>query len=377
MRILLTLFCCCCLGAAPGPVLFMSFDGIGAKLFTARTMPKVWKLAQEGWRGEGLPPFPSTTFAGHATLATGCWPEHHGIVGNRFQDPRLGSVPYAAKAELLEREPLWIAAAHSGVKTAVYHWPCGTAPWRGQAPWRMEFYAKQRADEEALDFCGSALDDGARLVMAYLSGADAEGHRHGPDSPEVREKLLRTDALLAPWLEAQLTRHPGLRIVLTSDHGMLAATKRISLPELLGRTALHIDSQGGSALITVRPGRLEEAERRLADEGLRVWRREALPESDHLKGSPRAGDLVVEAPLGTWLAQETGRKADAERAGRVGVHGYAPEVPDMHAWLVVLGAGKGDLGLVRLWDLAPTVGAWLGVTWRQPPDGRPVAALAN
>ncbi len=47
----------------------------------------------------------------------------------------------------------------------------------------------------------------------------------------------------------------------------------------------------------------------------------------------------------------------------------------MHAWLVVLGAGRGPLADVPAWDIAPTVASWLGIQWAQAPDGRPVAAL--
>jgi len=129
MRAILLFLFCAFLGAQPR-VILLSFDGLAARKFNARTMPQMWKLSREASVGEGVPPFPSTTFNGHATIATGCWPEHHGIVGNSFVDPAEGFVAYSATAEQLLREPLWAAAQRSGVKTAVYHWPCATGPWQ-------------------------------------------------------------------------------------------------------------------------------------------------------------------------------------------------------------------------------------------------------
>ena len=134
MRAWLLLLICAFLGAAQPKVVILSFDGLAARKFNARTMPQMWKLSREAWVGEGVPPFPSTTFNGHATLATGCWPEHHGIVANSFVDPEEGFVAYTATAEQLLREPVWIAAQRSGVKAAIYHWPCGTGPWQGENP---------------------------------------------------------------------------------------------------------------------------------------------------------------------------------------------------------------------------------------------------
>jgi predicted AlkP superfamily pyrophosphatase or phosphodiesterase len=354
-------------------VVLFSLDGQAAEAFSARTMPRVWRLAQMGQTGRALPPFPSTTFNGHATLATGCWPEHHGIIANGFVDPELGEVPYGAKADLLQREPLWVAATRSGVKTAVFNWPCGDTAWQGVDPAMPKPYRGRQEDREALAFVDHALAGGASLVMAYLTGIDSEGHNFGPESPEVRRKLLATDRLLAPWLRRTLAAHPGLRIVLTGDHGMATMKRRVSLGPLLEDLHPHLIAHGGSAYVYLpKPLARLEAAQRLRAEGLEVWERASLPDRFHLKGNPRVGDLVVLAQVGTWLST-TGALEQAE--GRAGAHAYSPEEPAMQSWLVVLGAGKGNLGKVPLWDIAPTLASWLNIRWAQEPDGRPVAGL--
>ncbi len=371
----LKLLLACWLGlwltAAP-PVLFLSFDGLAARSFTPGHMPRLWRLAQSGKRGEGLPPFPSTTFNGHATLATGYWPEHHGIVSNSFLDPKGGFVPYTSEAALLQREPLWVASTRSGVKTAVYSWPCATGPWEGVRPWRLENYQPGRADRGAMAFCETSLKAGAELVMAYFSGMDEEGHTHGPDSLETNQKLKRTDDEVGPWLEGMMASYPGLRVVLTADHGMATMRRRVRLPSLLKGCFIRIIAHGGSAYVYIKTGRIPAAKRSLTEAGLQVWERAELPAGHHLAGNVRVGDLIVEAPTGTWLSDAVGPALLTEKLGRKGAHAYDASRPEMHTWLVVLGDGQGDLGETPLWDLAPTIASWLDLKWRVPPDGKPL-----
>ena len=192
----------------------------------------------------------------------------------------------------------------------------------------------------------------------------------------MRAKLAALDAGVAPWVARMLDTHPGLRVLLVADHGMATMARCVALQEVLGPTA-EVFSQGGSALVHLEDAAVPAAEARLTALGLRGWRPEGLPECWHLSRSARLGSLVVQAPVGTWLPQSgTARGRKAEWRRRRGAHGYDASEPQMHGWLVALGTGRrGPLPPTPLWDLAPTVAAWLGLAWAQPPDGTPVAAL--
>lgn len=365
------------LQAAP-PVLMLSADGVGADQFTARTMPRLWALSEQGRRGEGLPPFPATTFNGHATIATGCWPEHHGVVANSYLDPATRAlVPSAARAEDLQREPLWVAATRGGVRTAVFQWVGATGPWEGVSPWRLEVFRLGRPDSEALAFSETALRDGAGLVMTYLSGTDEEGHLQGPHSAKTEAKLKRMDDELAPWLRRMQAEHPGLRVVIAADHGMAPMRRRIHLPSVLDGIGCDLITHGGSAYVYLQhPKNAPEALARLRRAGLKAWPRDRVPTRYHLSGSPRVGDLVVLAKEGQWLSKARSSREEAEELhGRHGAHAYTSETRSMRTWLILLGAGHGPLGPVPLWDLAPTVASWLDIRWAQAPDGRPLKAL--
>ncbi|BDU77166.1 alkaline phosphatase family protein [Mesoterricola sediminis] len=377
MRPLTTLLFCSTLAlSAEGPVVVLSFDGLGALQFTAHTMPRFHKLAKTGQRGEGIPPAPATTFNGHATLATGCYPEHHGIVGNHFVDPQKGLVTHSAKAEWLQREPLWVAATRSGVRTAVYHWPCADGPWNGVAPWRFETFKEGVPDKAALAFADQALAEGARLVMAYLSGTDTEGHETGPQSTRTARKLAKLDREVAPWVAKLSRRYPGIRVLLLADHGMVPMGQRIDIRPLLGGPA-QVAAHGGGAYVypegALDPGAVE----RLGAAGLKTWTHAEIPAAFHLAANPRVGALLVEAPLGAWIAGETEpRRVASEIHGRHGAHGYFTPNPPMNTWLVALGTGRTTpLPPTPLWNIAPTVATWLNIRWAETPDGAPVKEL--
>jgi predicted AlkP superfamily pyrophosphatase or phosphodiesterase len=358
--------------AAP-PVLMLSADGLGADQFTARTMPKLWALSEQGRRGEGLPPFPATTFNGHVTMATGCWPEHHGVVANSYIDPISKTlVPVASRTEDVQREPIWVAATRAGVRTAVFQWVGATGPWEGVSPWRMEVFRAGRPDSEALAFSESALKDGAGLVMTYLSGTDEEGHLHGPRSVEATTKQKRMDDELAPWLQRMQGEHPGLRVIIAADHGMAPMRRRIHLPSVLDGIGCDLITHGGSAYVYLRnPEDAPKALARLHQAGLKAWARDRVPVRYHLSGNPRVGDLVVLASEGRWLSKaRSSREEIDEHYGRHGAHAYTFETRAMRTWLIMLGTGQGPLGPVPLCDIAPTVASWLDIRWAQPPDGK-------
>ena len=74
--------------------------------------------------GRMRPVFPSNTFPNHVSLATGTYPDRHGILDNRFWDRQKGLYNYSRGADdsWLEAEPLWAAAERQGVRAATFFW---------------------------------------------------------------------------------------------------------------------------------------------------------------------------------------------------------------------------------------------------------------
>jgi arylsulfatase A-like enzyme len=69
-------------------VLIVCFDGLRPDMVTPALMPNLSALAARGVRfNHSRATFPTETRVNQAALVTGCYPQRHGIVGNKFLDP--------------------------------------------------------------------------------------------------------------------------------------------------------------------------------------------------------------------------------------------------------------------------------------------------
>jgi predicted AlkP superfamily pyrophosphatase or phosphodiesterase len=60
-------------------------------------------MQREGARAERLVPvYPSSTFPNHVSVATGTYPDRHGIVDNEFFDRARGAFDRAAEADWIQ-----------------------------------------------------------------------------------------------------------------------------------------------------------------------------------------------------------------------------------------------------------------------------------
>jgi predicted AlkP superfamily pyrophosphatase or phosphodiesterase len=288
------------------------------------------RLEREGVRASRLiPPFPASTFPSHATLATGCYPERHGILNSRFVDARLGAFDRdGGDVQWLACEPLWVSAERSDTPAAVLNWVGSYKPWNGveATVHRVEFESARDAEmlRATLEILRTPGSRPVRLVMVYLSGVDHAGHRHGPDSPEVTARVRSIDRLLGAFLRdvSRLPCAPRLNLMVVSDHGMTSRRGRLDVQGELSRhhvTARTLAS-GGTANVYLRRSsdraRAIDALRQLS--GLRVYPGEALPRELHYRFPGRTGDLVLLAPLGVDLGGESAGSPDAG----AGVHGF-------------------------------------------------------
>src|ERR1700687_2254651 len=77
--------------AAERTVVVVMFDGFAPAMADATKTPNFDVIKREGaWSRHLVPVFPSVSLPNHTSFITGCWPEHHGVVGNIFFDPQKG-----------------------------------------------------------------------------------------------------------------------------------------------------------------------------------------------------------------------------------------------------------------------------------------------
>ena len=371
--------------AEPGTVIVISWDGVRFDDPERVGLPGLARMAREGARAERLiPPFPSATFPSHVSLATGTWPDVHGIVANRFRDPQLGVFDYSDDTRFLRAEPLWIAAERQGVRAATYFWVGSEQPWHGMAAtYRMRPFSRAVPEREKIRqlLAWLALPEAERphLIMTWWRGADREGHLHGPGSPEVDDALRAQDAELT-YLLAELDalqRWDEITLIVVSDHGMTRATHAIDLEDRLSETGLEGIVEVSAAVGHVYLSQPEEAEQALEALGshpdVQAYLPSTLPESLRFDAGPRVGDVVcITDPPNTFRAGFGNRMA--RRVGQgTGAHGYRTHHEAVHGIWFALGRGVAPglrLGSLLAIDLAPTVSALLGIDPPAQNEGR-------
>jgi len=84
-------------------VVLVSFDGFRWDYPDMYNTPHFDKMAQEGVKAESLiPSFPTKTFPNHYSIATGLYPDHHGLINNTFFAPDLDMLYRIGRREMVQ-----------------------------------------------------------------------------------------------------------------------------------------------------------------------------------------------------------------------------------------------------------------------------------
>jgi predicted AlkP superfamily pyrophosphatase or phosphodiesterase len=354
--------------------ILISLDGFRADFLNRGLTPALQSFVASGVSPRYmLPSFPSVTFPNHFTLVTGLYPESHGVVGNSFWDPYLEEEFYytdplrSMQPKWWTAEPLWVTAENQGVRTAVHMWPGSEAHIPPLEPTYLDKFNDSEAltrkvDRvlELLDLPGDldasdALSANRRpqLIAAYVPNVDADGHKYGPNSTEIRGTISDVDSMLEILMDGLYGRNLTeiVNVVVVSDHGMATTSNErlIQLDDLIDLSLVdHIEGWPLRGLRLKDPSRdvpllyeqlLKEAEK---SEGFDVYTLETMPERYHFTNNKRIAPLWV-IPRTGWAVVE--RKAfdvaEAQIAGTVyhpmGIHGYDHEHPLMRAIFVARG----------------------------------------
>lgn len=90
----------------------MSFDAFRHNYFKKQVTPYMDKIRKEGTYADYLENvFPTKTYPNHHSIATGLYPEVHGVVGNNYYDPELEKImkmSYEMFHYNENIEPIWV-----------------------------------------------------------------------------------------------------------------------------------------------------------------------------------------------------------------------------------------------------------------------------
>ena len=343
--LLLTFFLCSC-NQKPEEnyLVILSLDGFRWDYTNMTDTPNLDSIARAGVRAEALrPSFPSKTFPNHYTMATGLYPDHHGLVNNHFYDPESG-MTYSMRdsASRLNPyfyggEPIWVTAEKQNVKTASCFWVGSELPVKGIQPSIWKHYDQRLPFEQRIDTVIAWLQlpakDRPRLILWYMHEPDAVGHRYGPESDETMAKVSYLDSLVGVFChKIRMLEHADrINLIFTSDHGMgdISPERTITLSDYVPAEWVEL-ALGGNPVynIKVREGYVDSIFNRLnVIEHLFVWKHGSVPDALHYGNNSRTLDLIVAADS-AWSINWT-PAPDHYNTG--GTHGYDIRQLDMHA----------------------------------------------
>ena len=337
-------------------LILISLDGFRYDYIDKFKPPTLGRLAENGVRAKWLiPSFPTKTFPNHYTVATGLYPENHGVIENNIWD--FGTTFTLGKREEVQNprwwlgEPIWVTAEKQGQRAAAFFFPGTEAPIMGVRPSYWKEYVHETPHEERVDTVLGWLDlpkaQRPTLFTMYFSDADDAGHRFSPDSPELRAAVAKVDNGLKRLLDGLNKRKVDRKVnlVIVSDHGMATVDQRnaVVMDDYLDYTKTERVLWTGE-IVQIFPKHGEEDSiigRFRSLQHARCWRKSEIPERLHYRNSPRIAPIVCSAEEGWFMTSRDRYEAQKKRPdfGQLrGAHGYDNQLESMRA--IFVGHGK-------------------------------------
>ncbi|KAL0374478.1 UNVERIFIED_CONTAM: Ectonucleotide pyrophosphatase/phosphodiesterase family member 3 [Sesamum radiatum] len=307
--------------------------------------PNINRLIKNGTEAEvGLiPVFPTLTFPNHYSIVTGLYPAYHGIINNYFTDPETGNhfTMHSHEPEWWLGEPLWETVVNHGLKASTYFWPGSEVKkgsWDCPKGYCM-FYNGSVPFEERVDtvlkYFDLPSDEIPSFMTLYFEDPDHQGHKVGPDDPQITEAVAGIDKMMGRLIRGLEERgvFEDVNIIMVGDHGMVGTCdkKLIFLDDL----AKWIDIpkewvQSYSPLLAIRPppgysskdvvAKMNEGLKSGSvsnGEYLRVFLKEELPGRLHYSASNRIPPIIGLVDEGFTVEQKRSRRQECG-----GAHGY-------------------------------------------------------
>ena len=415
-------------------VVIISIDGFRPEFYlpgeASRTCGTLTTLRDAGSYAKGaIAAYPSMTYPGHTSIATGDNPARHGITGNNLFEPPSTEGRGFFFASDIQVPALWDAAHKAGLTVGTISWPC-TAGSKSIAFNFPEFFTTKYGNEFDLTFkhatpglfdklgatresmtairtngaawdaflakCATRLIETERpnLLYVHLLESDKEQHKNGRDSSELPAVMHRLDGLVHDIIVAAKSAgiYSNTTFIVLGDHGFANVSQAIRANVVLAQKGFitlenkratawkaMVQNTGGSAGVYVRnpkdTGTVAEVrallEANSSVDGKRLF---TIIDKEQLVklGGPSDAAFYLEAERGYMFSGSISGDDLVTKAPLKGNHGYLPTKPELYTGLIIAGPGvkKGvTLDTIRLIDVAPTAAKLLGLTFDNT-DGR-------
>ena len=327
-------------------VLLISFDSFGWKYLNLVETPVLNTFKKQGvYADYMMNVIPTETFPNHVSLATGLYPESHGIVSNQFYDPILKDHFNMSKTDPKwwwgkGVEPIWHTNEKQGGISGITYWPGynikNFTPTHMSNTWKM---STKKIVDLAMTWLKS--DKPPNFLMLYYGMLDHAGHEHGFGSPETLQEVRNIDNMTGYLLE-QLEKNNLLdkwNIIITADHGMTNVSRKrvINITHYVNTSECQVNGDGGVRFIWPNNGMKDKVYRQLLAKPhphMKVWLKENFPKKYHYRNNPRISPILVTDDVGWAFFNDP--KTISKWKGK-GTHGYLNDYPSM--WPVFFARG--------------------------------------
>eukprot|EP01130_Rhizamoeba_saxonica_P007221 TRINITY_DN2914_c0_g1_i4.p2 TRINITY_DN2914_c0_g1~~TRINITY_DN2914_c0_g1_i4.p2 ORF type:complete len:388 (+),score=69.88 TRINITY_DN2914_c0_g1_i4:398-1561(+) len=295
-------------------VIMISIDGFRYNIINddrfIAYMPNIKKLEKAGSISKMQPVFPSKTFPNHYSIATGLYPETHGIVANMFYDPELDEQynlqHTASESKWYTGDPIWNTVHKSNLRSATHTWPGAYESFSNSADEVYDRYdptvTPMQVMNQILEWLN--LPDRPSLIAAYLYWLDHIEHVDNTQEA-IKSTLALVDSAIGYLLE-NIAWNPdsSVHVIIVSDHGMAPITKVINISELLDPECISKEFYDCStgAIWPKNDSCVDDILARLDNiDGFRAYKKESIPDRFEIKHNVRIAPVYLIADIGICI----------------------------------------------------------------------------
>ncbi len=325
-------------------LLLVSMDAFRWDYPEMYTTPILDSIASVGVKAKAIQScYPTKTFPNHYSIATGLYPDHHGIVNNSFYDAEMDRVYKIRDRSAVEDgafyggEPIWVSCEKQGVTAASFFWVGSEADVQGVRPTYWKRYTKKISFEQRIDTVVSwfslPYNKRPKFTTLYFHQPDGVGHKYGPKHDSTRATVEYLDALIGNLYSKlrKLDIYDSLNIIVTSDHGMgeISRDRLVVLGDHIDTSMVEMTMGSNSVYnLKIKEGFVDAVYSKLKMvEHVQVFKPEEIPAYLNYGSHSRITDLHVVADS-SWSVFYVKGKRYYDFGG---THGYDNTNPDMDA----------------------------------------------
>ena len=329
-------------------LILVSLDGFRWDYVEKYNPPHMSDFIKNGVQAESLiPSFPSKTFPNHYTIATGLYPDKHGIIGNSFYSYKKDLTYKIRNREMVEDgsfyggSPIWIQAGKAGMVSASYFFVGSEANVQGLHPTYFYQYDGSVKNEtrvaQVIDWLNLPEQERPHMITMYFSDMDDTGHRFGADNEdELKKTLSNLDTNLGDLFKGVKATGLPVNIIIVSDHGMSnVPTDHLIAMDDIKNDSLYTTIDNG-AIVNIHPKENIDIdaifeELKLKENHFKVYTTKNTPGFEYQPQNKDWGSIQVIPDFGYYFT--SGQRIESLKKNsiqKIGVHGYDPSYKDMH-----------------------------------------------